>query len=92
MSPGRPLDKRGLAAAMAQTGTHHLSPYAMEAYRQCGRGPENWSRPNLFDHAKHNANWRRTENTGLTSAVMAFNNPRAYPGPIAAEYVAMGNI
>ena len=29
--------ERGLAAAMAQTDTHPLSPYAVEAYRQCAQ-------------------------------------------------------
>ena len=49
--------ERGLAAAMAEAGTRPLSTYSVEAYRQCAREVRKyWSRPNIFDHAKHNGN------------------------------------
>ena len=38
MSPSQAAAyERGLAAAMAQAGTRPLSPYAVEAYRQCAQ-------------------------------------------------------
>ena len=71
---------RGLAAAMAQTDAHPLSPYAVEAYRQCaqevrkiGAAPIFLITPNI---TQINV---ATETTGLTGVMMSFNKPRTYP-------------
>jgi hypothetical protein len=72
--------ERGLAAAMAQTDTHPLSPYAVEAYRQCAQDVRKIGATPIFlitpSITQVNV---ATESTGLTGVVMAFNNPRTYP-------------
>jgi len=72
--------ERGLATAMAQTDTHPLSPYAVEAYRQCAQDVRKIGAMPIFlitpSITEVNV---ATENSGLTSAMMAFNKPRTYP-------------
>ena len=72
--------ERGLAAAMAQTGTHPLSPYAVEAYRQCAQEVRKIGATPIFLITPSTTQINvATESTGLTGVVMAFNNPRTYP-------------
>jgi hypothetical protein len=72
--------ERGLAAAMAQSDTHPLSPYAVEAYRQCAQEVRNNGATPIFLITPSTTQINvATEGTGLTSVVMAFNNPRTYP-------------
>ena len=72
--------ERGLAAAMAQTDTHPLSPYAVEAYRQCAQEVRKIGATPIFlitpSPTQINV---ATESAGLTGVVMAFNSPRTYP-------------
>ena len=73
--------ERGLAAAMAQTDTHPLSPYAVEAYRQCAQEVQKTGATPIFLITPSTTQINvATESTGLTGVVMAFNNPRTYPG------------
>jgi hypothetical protein len=73
--------ERGLAAAMAQTDTHPLSPYAVEAYRQCAQEVRKTGAAPIFLITPSTTQiYVATESTGLTGVVMAFNNPRTYPG------------
>ena len=73
--------ERGLAAAMAQTDTHPLSPYAVEAYRQCAQEVRKTGATPIFLITPSTTQINvATESTGLTGVVMAFNNPRTYPG------------
>ena len=73
--------ERGLAAAMAQTDTHPLSPYAVEAYRQCAQEVRKIGATPIFLITPSTTQINvATESTGLTGVVMAFNNPRTYPG------------
>ena len=72
--------ERGLAAAMAQPDTHPLSPYAVEAYRQCAQEVRETGATPIFLITPSTTQINlATESTGLTSVVMAFNNPRTYP-------------
>lgn len=81
MSPGRAASyERGLAAAMAQRGTRSLSPYAVEAYRQCAQEVRNAGAAPIFLITPSTTEINvAAESSGLAGAVMAFNNPRAYP-------------
>lgn len=81
MSPEQVADyERGLAAAMAQTDAHPLSPYAVEAYRQCAQEVRKIGAMTIFLITPSTTQINvATENNGLTSVVMAFNNPRTYP-------------
>jgi hypothetical protein len=81
MSPNQTAAyERALAAAMAQTGTSALSPYAVEAYRQCAQEVRSVGAAPIFlitpSATEINV---AAESTGLTGVVMAFNNPRTYP-------------
>ncbi|MGC2625950.1 MAG: hypothetical protein WA269_03860 [Candidatus Udaeobacter sp.] len=72
--------ERGLAAAMAKTDTHSLSPYAVEAYRQCAQEVRKIGATPIFLITPSTTQINvATESTGLTGVVMAFNNPRSYP-------------
>ena len=72
--------ERGLAAAMAQTDTHPLSSYAVEAYRQCAEDVRKIGATPIFLITPSTTQINvATESTGLTGVVMAFNNPRTYP-------------
>jgi len=72
--------ERGLAAAMAQTDTHPVSPYAVEAYRQCAQEVRKIGATPIFLITPSTTQINvATEGTGLTGVVMAFNNPRTYP-------------
>jgi len=78
--------ERWFAAAMAQTNTHPLSPYAMEAYRQCAQEVREIGAMPIFLITPSITEFNvATENTGLTSVVMAFNNPRIYPSLYRSE-------
>jgi hypothetical protein len=81
MSPNQAAAyERALAAAMAQTGTHPLSAYAVEAYRQCAQEVRNVGAAPIFLITPSTTQISvATETPGLTGIVMAFNNPRAYP-------------
>jgi hypothetical protein len=73
--------ERGLAAAMAQAGTRPLSPYAVEGYRQCSQEVRNIGATPIFLITPSTTQINiATESIGLAGVVMAFNNPRAYPG------------
>ena len=73
--------ERGLAAAMAQTDTQPLSPYAVEAYRQCAQEVRKTGATPIFLITPSTTQINvAAESTGLTGVVMAFNNPRTYPG------------
>jgi len=71
---------RGLAAAMAQTDPHPLSPYAVEAYRQCAQDVRKIGAAPIFlitpSITQINV---ATESAGLTGVMMSFNKPRTYP-------------
>jgi hypothetical protein len=81
MSPSQAAAyERALAAAMAQTGTRPLSPYAMEAYRQCAQEVRNIGAVPIFLITPSTTEINvAAETTELTGVVMAFNNPQAYP-------------
>ena len=81
MSPEKVAEyERGLAAAMAQTDRHPLSPYAVEAYRQCAQEVRKIGAVPIFLITPSTTQLNlATENIGLTNLVMAFNNPRTYP-------------
>jgi len=81
MSPSQAAAyERALAAAMAQTSTRPLSPYTVEAYRECAQEVRNIGAAPIFliTPSTTQINFA-AESTGLTGVVMAFNNPRAYP-------------
>ena len=81
MSPNQAAAyERGIAAAMAQTGTRHLSPYAVKAYRECAQEVRSIGAAPIFLITPSTTQINvATEATGLTGVVMVFNNPRAYP-------------
>ena len=81
MSPSRAAAyERALATAMAQAGTRPLSPYAVEAYRQCAQEVRNIGAAPIFLITPSTAQINiAAETTGLAGVVMAFNDPRAYP-------------
>ena len=81
MSPSQAAAyERGLAAAMAQAGTRPLSPYAVEAYRQCAQQVRNVGATPIFLITPSTTQINiATESTGMPGVVMAFNDPRAYP-------------
>jgi hypothetical protein len=81
MSPNQAAAyERALSAALAQTGTRRLSPYAVEAYRQCAQEVRSIGASPIFLITPSTTQINvATESTGLTGVVMAFNDPRAYP-------------
>ena len=81
MSPSQAAAyERGLAAARAQAGTRPLSPYAVEAYRQCAKEVRNIGATPIFLITPSTTQIDiATESTGVPGVVMAFNNPQAYP-------------
>ncbi len=81
MSPSQAAAyERGLAAAMAQSSTRALSPYALEAYRQCAQEVRNIGATPIFLITPSTTQINiATESTGIPGVVMAFNNPRTYP-------------
>ena len=81
MSPSQTAAyERGLAAAMTEAGTRPLSPYAVEAYRQCAQEVRSIGAAPVYlimpSTTQINIAAERTEAPGV---VMAFNNPRVYP-------------
>jgi hypothetical protein len=81
MSPSQAAAyERGLAAAMAQRSTRPLSPYTVEAYRQCAREVRNIGAVPIFLITPSTTQINiAAESTGAPSVVIAFNNPRTYP-------------
>ena len=81
MSPSQAAAyERGLAAAMAEAGTRPLSPYAVEAYRQCAQEVRSIGAAPIFLITPSTTQINMAaESTGPPGVVMAFNNPRAYP-------------
>jgi acetylglutamate synthase len=72
--------ERALAAAMAQSGTRPLSPYAVEAYRQCATEVRNIGATPIFLITPSTTQINiAIESTGTPGVVMAFNDPRIYP-------------
>jgi hypothetical protein len=80
MSPSQAAAyERALAAAM-ETAARPLSPYAVEAYRQCAQEVRSIGAAPIFLITPSTTQINvAAETTGLTGVVMAFNNPRAYP-------------
>ena len=87
MSPEQVAEyERGLAAATAQTDPHPLSPYAEEGYRRCAQEVRKIGAKSIFLITPSTTQINvATENAGLTSVVMAFNNPRTYPSLYRSE-------
>jgi hypothetical protein len=81
MSPSQAAAyERELASAMAQSGTRSLSPYAIEAYRQCAIQVRNAGATPIFLITPGTTQISvTTENAGLPGIAMAFNDPLAYP-------------
>jgi hypothetical protein len=81
MSPNQAAAyERALATAMAQIGIRPLSPYAVEAYRQCAQEVRSIGAAPIFLITPSTTEINvAAESTGLTGVVMAFNDPRAYP-------------
>jgi hypothetical protein len=81
MSPSQAAGyERGLATAMAQSGTHPLSTYTLEAYRQCAQEVMKIGATPIFLITPSTTQINiKIENTQLSGVVMAFNNPRTYP-------------
>jgi len=72
--------EHGLAAAMAQADTRSLSPYAVEAYRQCAEEVRNLGAAPIFLITPSTTQLNvAVETDGLPAVVMAFNDPRVYP-------------
>jgi hypothetical protein len=72
--------ERGLAAAMAQAGTRPLSPYTLEAYRQCATEVRNIGATPIFLITPSTTQINiAAESTGAPGLVLAFNDPRTYP-------------
>lgn len=81
MSPSQAAAyERAFSAAMAQNSTRALSPYAVEAYRQCAQEVRGIGAAPIFliTPSMTQINFA-TESDGSPGVVMAFNNPRAYP-------------
>jgi hypothetical protein len=81
MSPSRSAAyERGLAAAMAKSNTSPLSPYAVEAYRQCAQEVRKIGALPIFLITPSTTEINvAVESTGMPGVVMAFNDPRVYP-------------
>jgi hypothetical protein len=81
MSPSQAAAyERALGAAVAQSSTRALSPYALEAYRQCAQEVRNIGATPIFLITPSTTQINiDTESTGIPGVVMAFNNPRTYP-------------
>ncbi|PWT84635.1 MAG: hypothetical protein C5B58_04400 [Acidobacteria bacterium] len=86
--PGRmsasqtPAYERALAIATAQTGTLSISPYALEAYRQCAQKVRSIGAVPIFliTPSTTEVNLAYNESTDPPGTMMAFNDPRSYPG------------
>jgi hypothetical protein len=81
MSPSQAATyERGFAAAMAQAGTRSLSPYAVDAYRQCAQEVRDVRAAPIFLITPNTTQINlAAEDTRLAEVVMAFNNPQVYP-------------
>jgi hypothetical protein len=73
--------ERALAAMMTQAGTRPLSSYTVEAYRQCAQEVRDIGATPIFLITPSTTQINiATESKGVPGVVMAFNNPRDYPG------------
>jgi hypothetical protein len=74
--------ERQLAAAMAETDLRSISPYAVEAYRQCAQEVRSIGAVPIFliTPTTTQFNIAYSEGSSSPAMMMAFNNPRAYPG------------
>jgi hypothetical protein len=81
MSPSQAAAyERGLAAAMAQGGIRPLSPYAVEAYRQCAQEVRSIGAAPVFLITPSTTQINMAaESTEAPGVVMGFNKPRVYP-------------
>jgi len=81
MSPSQAAAyERGLAAAMVEAGTRPLSPYDVEAYRQCAQEVRSIGAAPVFLITPSTTQINMAaESTEARGVVMGFNNPRAYP-------------
>ena len=81
MSPSQAAAyEHGLAAAMAEPGTHPLSAYAMEGYLQCAQEVRNIGAAPIFLITPSTTEINvATKNTPTPGVLMAFNDPRTYP-------------
>lgn len=81
MSPEQVAEyERDLTAAMAESDTHRISPYAIEAYSQCAQEVREMGATPIFLITPSTTEINvATKDTGLTNVVMAFNDPRTYP-------------
>jgi hypothetical protein len=81
MSPGQAAAyERQLAAAIAGTDQRSLSPYAVEAYRQCATVVRRIGAAPIFLITPSTTQIDIvTENAGATGVVLAFNDPLTYP-------------
>jgi hypothetical protein len=81
MSPTQAAAYEGeLAASMAQTAAHLLSPYALEAYRRCAQEVRNIGAAPIFLITPGTTQINIAgESAQASGVVMAFNNPRTYP-------------
>ena len=81
MSPSQTAAyERGLAAAMVEAGTRPLSPYAVEAYRQCAQEVRSIGAAPVFLITPSTTQINMAaQSTEVPGVVMAFNNPRVYP-------------
>jgi hypothetical protein len=81
MSPSQATTyERGLEAAIPEAGTRPLSPYTVEAYRQCAQEVRNIGATPIFLITPSTTQIDiATESDGAPGFVMMFNNPRTYP-------------
>jgi hypothetical protein len=81
MSPSQTAAyERGLAAAMAEAGTHALSAYAVEAYLQCAREVRKIGAAPIFLITPSTTEINiATKGTRMPGVLMAFNDPQTYP-------------
>jgi hypothetical protein len=72
--------ERALAAAMAETDKRPLSPYAVEAYRQCAQDVRTIGATPIFLIPPSTTQINvATDNSAQPGVMMAFNDPRRYP-------------
>ncbi len=73
--------ERALAAAMAEAGAHPLSSYAVEGYLQCAQQVRKIGAAPIFLITPSTTEINvAAKDTRVPGVLMAFNDPRAYPG------------
>ena len=82
MSPAQAaVYERALAAAMAEASPRPLSSYSVSAYQQCAEDVRDIGATPIFLITPSTTQIGiSTEHTALPGVVMAFNDPRTYPG------------